>query len=1107
MAAPRVTISSNWKTASIPLTAARRGRRAGPTAEELIGSDLLEPAGLTIAFARELTQKADGTLLLPETLDLAADAGPDEHYVLALRHESGALTFHAPAMERQRRSAGATSLRRVQFHVTLPVPVAPDGRRGVISKVVKKVVKVVLIKVVRKIVDKAAEWVLSKLASRWEIAAWKKKELSEGVFRVDRAALQGGPMRPARPDDFTPGGERHLLLIHGTFSNAASAFEDLGVATSPMFDDFTSLYGERIFALNHYTVSKTPLDNARALLDALPGEPCTFDVITHSRGGLVLRTLAELKDQLGAPASRFVPGRTTLVASPNVGTPLATPERFEQTIGWLANILEMFPDNPFTLAAEFISEALVWLAQRVPGAAPGIGVMDSNGPFIAALQNAADVESSDYSVLASNYEPTGDLKRRALDVAADAFFATENDLVVPSSGGWLLDPARAMQIPAARVGCFGPGGNLRPDRDEGVWHSSIFAQSASWYFLNNALRGKPQNLPPVDIQPTLPFAARRGGAPALPASVPIAPPPAITRDATIDATPTPVAGSAFTVGEPIQQPPFLLNIMTLDDINTAMLATYGNARVVETFRTRGKSDGAGRRFYDIIRTHERINAIVNGESDEALPDDRELIEYGTTLFNTLFPGDVRRLYDVARSIHPEETLNVILTSMTSWIADKPWEFAFDPSRRTFLATEEIHFTRNVITAVPAQLIAPSQRRLRILVVAAHPIGTGHLSIDEETAVILRGFDALIRAELADVQVLSSTSVGELHNKVMCEQFDVVHFIGHGEYDAQTDRGYLLFEDRNGGVHRVDERKLKEILCQRSIRLVFLNACETGRGGRVDFNRGVAPSLVAGGVPTVIANQYSVLDVSATVFAQSLYWALAQGMSVGSAAKEARVAVNYSISGESIDWAVPVVYTRNPAERLCTGTVPAGATRVRFGGRPAQTTRRGGARRTLQVALWDVNQTLPQLELLIDRLNAAQSHVGFFAAQLSAPLGAWSSQDDGHGDSRYLNVPRVADAMRDQPSALAADYIVGLTSNYLMDRNWLNLTSWPYEPDVARGVIFVSTCDLGIVSDELGSYSVIGEQVGRLLAQIRADVDGGADGEGAALRTLAVMDQA
>jgi hypothetical protein len=99
--------------------------------------------------------------------------------------------------------------------------------------------------------------------------------------------------------------------------------------------------------------------------------------------------------------------------------------------------------------------------------------------------------------------------------------------------------------------------------------------------------------------------------------------------------------------------------------------------------------------------------------------------------------------------------------------------------------------------------------------------------------------------------------------------------------------------------------------------VFLNACETGKGGSADFNRGVAPALLAAGVPAVVANQFSVLDVSATAFARHFYWALAQGRTIGDAAREARVAVNYSISGEAIDWAVPVLFVRNPADRLAT----------------------------------------------------------------------------------------------------------------------------------------------------------------------------------------------
>ena len=166
-------------------------------------------------------------------------------------------------------------------------------------------------------------------------------------------------------------------------------------------------------------------------------------------------------------------------------------------------------------------------------------------------------------------------------------------------------------------------------------------------------------------------------------------------------------------------------------------------------------------------------------------------------------------------------------------------------------------------------------------------------------------------------MLPRATPASLHAIVQMRQpaFDVVHFIGHGEFDAESQKGFLLFEDATGGQHRVNDRTIREILCQRGIRLVFLNACETGRGGQADFNSGVAPALVAGGVPVVVANQFAVLDVSATSFARHFYWSLASGMSVGAAAREARIAVNYSIAGEAIDWAVPVVYARDPERRL------------------------------------------------------------------------------------------------------------------------------------------------------------------------------------------------
>ena len=112
------------------------------------------------------------------------------------------------------------------------------------------------------------------------------------------------------------------------------------------------------------------------LLEGLPEQSTTFDVITHSRGGLVLRNLVERAGEFGAATRRFKLGRAVLVASPNEGTPLATPKRWDEPIGWIANLLELFPENPFTTGADFVANGLVWLANHASGDLPGLRSMD-----------------------------------------------------------------------------------------------------------------------------------------------------------------------------------------------------------------------------------------------------------------------------------------------------------------------------------------------------------------------------------------------------------------------------------------------------------------------------------------------------------------------------------------------------------------------------------------------------------------------------------------------------------------------------------------------------------------------------------------------------------
>ncbi len=468
-----------------------------------------------------------------------------------------------------------------------------------------------------------------------------------------------------------------------------------------------------------------------------------------------------------------------------------------------------------------------------------------------------------------------------------------------------------------------------------------------------------------------------------------------------------------------------------------LFASYCGARVTAPMRLRKAEGEAPTHFGEIIDMQKRLTDYTNREKG-SLPSDEEMLVFGRSLFDTLFQGDVRRLYDEARSRQKSGRLDFILTSMIPWIAEKPWEFAYDSVRNCFLATEEVHFIRNVLTAVPADVIAPRTGPLRILVVSAQPVAFGRLSVEQEEEVIRRGFAPLVEAGLAVIDVVPRVTPGMLHGRLSTGEFQVVHFIGHGGFDEHTQEGFLIFENNRGGDVRLSERSAREIFCQRGVSLVFLNACQTGAGGLSDFNKGVAQSLVAHGLPALVANQYSVLDSSATSFAQHFYWSLAQGLTLGQAAREARIAVNYSMQGDSIDWAVPVVYARDPDMTLATALpkfvpFPAGAGR--------ETRRQMTRGRTARVAVWDIDSVFPALEKTLQKMNGAQGTFAFELAAMSPPLDVWDLETLAPDGQPYLWANHLAERMAGKPGELRVDLLVAITRHWMRDEDWLNIYGW------------------------------------------------------------------
>jgi hypothetical protein len=348
--------------------------------------------------------------------------------------------------------------------------------------------------------------------------------------------------------------------------------------------------------------------------------------------------------------------------------------------------------------------------------------------------------------------------------------------------------------------------------------------------------------------------------------------------------------------------------------SAAVLASYRSARVLEPFPRRGGA--SGERWRRIIGTHERMLAELEGRGrGRGLPVGPELRAFGRDLFEALLPGDVRRLFDVARAQRRQGALDLVFTSMLDWVADKPWELAFDPARREFLASSSVNFVRNAYTAVPADAPGPGRGRLRVLLVLSRPRGRPPLDDRAEATGLRRAFAALTARGRATLELVTRPTPAALQRRLAQGGVDVLHFVGHGHYDADEREGFLVLEDERGEARPLGAEALSRIICRRGLRLVFLNACETGRGGRIDWNRGMAPALVAAGVPAVVANQYPVLDAAATLFARELYRELAAGRAIGDATREARIALARELDAGRMDWAVPVVFARHPRESL------------------------------------------------------------------------------------------------------------------------------------------------------------------------------------------------
>jgi hypothetical protein len=287
-------------------------------------------------------------------------------------------------------------------------------------------------------------------------------------------------------------------------------------------------------------------------------------------------------------------------------------------------------------------------------------------------------------------------------------------------------------------------------------------------------------------------------------------------------------------------------------------------------------------------------------------------EFGTTLFNALFAGDVAKAFreSTFKARSERKGLRVRMRIEEAKLSALPWEFLYDPHAGDFICLQsDTPLVRYLQIDRPIDVLRVKPP-IRILAMISSPRGHAALDVDQEKRRIEQATEGMRGAGLLEIVWMQAATVDALQKALRTGEYHVFHYVGHGGFDAALGKGVLIFSTESGDAHILDAAMLARILAREdTLRLVVLNSCLGAKGSATDLFSSTAATLVRGGVPSVVGMQYEISDEAAIRFARTLYDSIGDGLPIDAAVAEARVTL--STDGDSVEWGTPVLHMLAP----------------------------------------------------------------------------------------------------------------------------------------------------------------------------------------------------
>lgn len=294
---------------------------------------------------------------------------------------------------------------------------------------------------------------------------------------------------------------------------------------------------------------------------------------------------------------------------------------------------------------------------------------------------------------------------------------------------------------------------------------------------------------------------------------------------------------------------------------------------------------------------------------------------GQLLFEALIAGDVYALYVASRQRVRDQhgTLRLVLRVHPPELARLPWEFLFDPGQQDYLALTLplVRYLHVLAPRQPLRVAAP----IRILGMVARPGDQQTLDTLEEQQRLQAALASLRRQNLVELEWVMGQTYRDLENALDRGPWHIFHFIGHGGYDRKADEGTLALADETGRTHLVGADDISRLLAEHHpLRLVVLNACDTGRSSAADTFSSTAAALIRREIPAVLAMQFEITDSAAIQLAATFYECVAKRRPVDDSVMRARRALRLA-KNDTLEWGTPVLYLRAADGCIFDATIP------------------------------------------------------------------------------------------------------------------------------------------------------------------------------------------